>query len=161
MEKLKKAQGSLAHFRELFKNLPPARPQEADYAAQMAGPAWLRGVAPPGLALLGLPGWTGKRFLAGGEGINLLKGRKGIRPALAFRWSQQPSALDGKPVLQIRYLPNARWPWYGVVDELRDWKEDTWLGMTYLEGSSALRMPLPFLLHQPKALHEPHSPNRV
>ncbi|MBI1191906.1 MAG: hypothetical protein GC205_01845 [Bacteroidetes bacterium] len=110
MEKLKKTHGSLAHFRELFKTLPTAQPREADYAAQVAGPLWLRSVAPPGLALFGLPGWTGKRFLAGGEGINLLKGRKGIRPALAFQWSQQASTLDGKPVLQIRYMPDARWP---------------------------------------------------
>jgi hypothetical protein len=133
---------------------------EADYGAQLAGPAWLRAIGHPGLAMLGLPGWAGKRFLADGEGINLLRARKGLRPALPFQWSEQASALDGKPVLQIRYGPDARWPWHQVVDELRQWNEGVWLGMTYLEGRAALRLPLPFLLHHPQPLHEPHPSRR-
>ena len=148
--------GSLQHFRSRFLHLPPAVPREGDYDSALAGPLWLRSIGPPGLALLGLPGWCGKRFLAAGEGINLLKGRKGIRPALPFRWEHGPSAIDGREALLIRYPADARWPWPGVTDELRQWEPGLWLGMTYARKPSSLAGPLPFLLHHPHELHSPH-----
>ncbi len=152
--------GSLAEFRKVFSTLKAAQPLEATYDASFAGPLWVRKAAPPVLALLGMPGWCGKRFFQGGEGINMLKGRKGVRPAFPFHWSHRASALDGRASLQIRYLPNARWPWPNVIDELRQWDEYTWLGMTYTQGPEVFRIPFPFLLQHPHALHEPHGPKR-
>ncbi len=148
--------GSLGHFRRLFSQLPAPVPADLTFESAFAGPGWLRAVAPAGLGFLGMPGWCGKRFLPAGEGINLLKGRKGVRPAFPFRWSLVPSLLDGKPVLQIRYLPDSHWPWPGVIDELRLLEPNTWLGMTYLENPAWLRFPLPFVLHHPQPLHQPH-----
>lgn len=148
--------GSLHHWRSRFQELPAAVPEVQSFKSAFAGPTWLLFLAPPGLALLGMPRWCGKRFLDHGEGINLLKGIRSIRPAYPFHWKEASSAIDQKPCLQITYMPDARWPWPHVVDELRVLDERTWLGMTYVKGPSWMQLPLPFLLYNPEPLHEPH-----
>ena len=53
---------SLGHLRRLFTSLPAPVSLAGVYRAEFVGPAWLRTLAPPSLALGGLAGWWGKAF---------------------------------------------------------------------------------------------------
>lgn len=139
---------SLSVFKPLFSSLPT--PELADlqgvYRAQFTGPAWLRRMAPPGLALGGLGGWWGKRFTGEGRGLNLVLRGGELLECLPFHLAQAPSFVDGKPALAVHYDPGSPFPWNLVIDELRWFGERTLLGMTLATPSLLNRLPLPFLL---------------
>lgn len=139
-----------------YPQLPePASLPVGDYRAVLLGPAWFRAFAMFGLALAGLPRWTGKRFRPDGSGDNLLRPAGGQGPAVEFlpmALSLAVSPHDGRRVVRVGYDAASRFPWPAVVDELRPLPgagPETWLGMARSDwrltrGIAILR--LPFLL---------------
>ena len=136
---------SLSAWRTRFLSLPaPSLASIPGFRrVSFIGPFWLRGSAPSAIALGGLPGWMGKRFINETQAINVLKGgeeRLPMRVELASSW------LDGKPVMVCRYGTDAAWPWRRVRDEFRVLSGTTWLGMTLIDLPGLRRVGWPFLL---------------
>ena len=52
-----------------------------------------------------LGGWWGKEFYEDGSGINLVRRQGELQGIFPIRVSATDSLLDGKPCLQVRYLP--------------------------------------------------------
>lgn len=107
-----------------------------DWEASFVRP--LTRIAPPGLGLLGLPNWYGKRFRAvEGEvsGVNLLRadGDDALRETMPMSLSVQPSLVDGTPTLTVSYAPGTRKPWPWVRDEFRPRGEGILVGMTVVD----------------------------
>ncbi|MFN8192054.1 MAG: GMC oxidoreductase [Nocardioidaceae bacterium] len=91
-----------------------------DLEASFVAP--LTHVAGPGLALLGLPRWFGKRFRtspSGGVGMNLIRRGDGLAETLPMSLAEGTSLADGRPALVVTYAADAPWPWRWVRDELR------------------------------------------
>lgn len=63
-------QASIRELKALFSTLPPpdAALRHGFFRARFIGPAWLRLSGRPSVALSGLPGWQGKRFLTADDG---------------------------------------------------------------------------------------------
>ena len=139
---------SLGYFKPLFVSLPA--PEWTDlpgfYQAEFTGPAWLRAIAPPGLAIGGLGGWWGKELHADGSGMNIVARGGSLRRVLPVRFELGPSSLDGQPAILIRYPPDSRFPWPRVVDELRRLEAGCLLGLTFFNIGRLNELPMPFLL---------------
>ncbi len=139
---------SLSQCRQLFATLLP--PSEAvrcgRFRAQFLGPWWLRLAAGPSIALSGLPGWQGKRFIAPDSATNCLRTRAGEREALSMQCVAESSLVDGRPGLSLRYGERGPIPWRWVRDELRAIDGDTWLCMTVIELPLLRALSFPFLL---------------
>jgi len=109
-------------------------------------------LAPPGLAVLGLPRWFGKRFrrtVAGTiEGANLLRRDEGLAETLPMSLTEDASLADGRPVLVVSYAADAPWPWRWVRDELRAAPQGTGIvAMTFVDLPGLRRLGgTPFLL---------------
>ncbi len=144
--------GSLPSWRQVF-----AEAEEPDLAsvvglhqAAYLGPAWLRWGGPLGVAVLGMPGWAGKRFPLPATGADVVRGsnicRRGGRlvPSLPMTARIEPSVVDGRRAIVATYAPDARWPWRSVRDELRPVAADTLVGLSF--GLPLLSRGLPFLL---------------
>ncbi len=145
---------TLAGLRRLWGSLPAPHPGSllGTRRAAFVGPVALRRVAPPGLGLLGLPRWLGKRFEAapdGLQGVNLLREGDGVREHLAMHAAPGPSVLDGEPALIVTYADDAPLPWRHIRDEFRDTGDGTLLGMTVLDVPGARRIGTPFVLRRP------------
>lgn len=142
---------SLLEFPELFASLIPPRADSLKglYHGIFVGPAWLRRMAGPLLAITGLGGWWGKEFDNEGKAINLVwqKGRIDYRFPMSL--VEQVSYIDHKPGLALRYASNNPFPWPWIVDELRSIKPGLVLGMTLSRLGPLKRLPLPFVL-QPR-----------
>ena len=138
----------LAALTRLWRALPapPVAALEGDRRARFVGPRALRAAAPRSIALLGLPGWWGKRFDADGSGTNIVDGGAGTK--LAMRARVAPSALDGRPVLLVSYAADAPEPWRRVRDEFRALPDGRLLGMSCVPAGPATRG-LPFVLDLP------------
>ncbi|MEZ4643531.1 MAG: hypothetical protein R3E31_12505 [Chloroflexota bacterium] len=117
------------------------------FRAEFVGPAWLRSLAGPALALGGLKGWWGKTFDGQGNGMNLVRLDSDICPRLPVRLQQLPSRLDGQPTMTVVYPPTSPYPWPWIVDELRWLDAETMLGMTIVTKAGLHRFPFPFVLH--------------
>jgi hypothetical protein len=85
-----------------------------------------------------MPGWCGKRFDPDtGEGVlnGANRARAGqvgaVVDSIPIRARVAPSRMDGRPALVVTYPADARFPWPGVVDELRPFGPDALLGMTF------------------------------
>ncbi|MBZ0253633.1 MAG: hypothetical protein K8I02_09870, partial [Candidatus Methylomirabilis sp.] len=145
---------SLAALRARFSELaaPDAAALTGPWRGAFIGPAWLRAVAPRGLALVGLRGWLGKE-IAGekGEAANLVRRGGALARVLPMRLSEAPSLWDGRPCARLSYPRGspAHWPW--VVDELRTLDARRLLGLSFLDLRLARRSPLPFLLVRAEA----------
>ena len=112
---------SLTGLRRLFRDLPAPAPamRAGFYQARFIGPWWLRWSGPLGVALGGLPGWQGKRFLTPDRATNVLL-RRGTRvERLELRCSETASRIDGRPSAVLDYGAQAPRPWRWVRDELR------------------------------------------
>lgn len=140
---------SLQEIRELFTTLP--RPDRGAvrgvYRAELAGPAWVRALAPPILAAAGLGGWWGKAFFGDGAGTNIVSRGGELRRRFPIHLVESPSALDGRPSLMVRYPAGNPPPFPLVVDELRALDEGCLLGLTYINLGLLRGQSFPFLLH--------------
>ena len=116
------------------------------YHAEFTGPAWLRTIAPPGLAIGGLGGWWGKEFMGDGTGMNIVMRGGQLRRILQVHLELGASSVDGKPAILIRYPKDSQFPWPRVIDELRSLDETSLLGLTIFEIGPFNKLPLPFLL---------------
>ena len=136
---------SLSTWRARFRTLPA--PQLAAITGfrrvSFVGPFWLRGSAPSAIALGGLPGWLGKRFISTKQAINVLASGE---ERLPMRVDFDTSWLDGRPVWVCSYEPDAPFPWRQVRDEFRVLSETAWLGMTVIDLPGLRRTGWPFLL---------------
>ena len=139
----------LSAFKPLFMSLPP--PELAlttgVFQAEFTGPGWLRKIAGPGLALVGLGGWWGKVFDGQGAGANLVSCKGALQRIFPVQLTLAPSAVDGKPSLAVHYTHGCPFPWPFVVDELRCLDETCLLGLTYVNAGLLRKLLLPFLLH--------------
>jgi cholesterol oxidase len=121
-----------------------------DLEASFAAP--LTRVAGPGLGVLGLPGWVGKRFRCspdgGVAGMNLVRRPGGLAETLPMSLTEGASLADGRPALVVSYAPDAPWPWRWVRDELRAAPDGTALvAMTFVDLPVLRRLGgTPFLL---------------
>jgi hypothetical protein len=139
----------LSAFKPLFTSLPPPELAIINgvFQAEFTGPGWLRKIAGPGLALVGLGGWWGKVFDGGGAGANLVRRNGVLQRIFPVQIALAPSAVDGKPSLAVHYTRGCPFPWPYVVDELRC-LDETWLRrLTYVNAGPLRRLLLPFLLY--------------
>ncbi len=146
---------SLAQWATRYRScaVPPLEGLVGTHEAAFVGPAALRRVAAPGLGLVGLPRWFGKRFWVGGEGalegVNLLRrAGAGFDEVLPMTARCEPSWLDGFTTVAVGYAPTERLPWRRVRDELRVLDEHTLLGMTFVDLPGVRTQATPFVLHR-------------
>jgi hypothetical protein len=145
---------SLKTLRQVFSELPPAptTARSGFYRARFIGPAWLRLGAGPSVALGGLPGWQGKRFIDPFTATNVLRRREQLVEKFTMHSNERPSLVDGKPGVDLSYGSTGPIPWRWLRDELRQLDDDTLLGMTVIELPLFNRLAFPFLLSRD---HEP------
>lgn len=134
----------LRAWRERFRTLSPPAPEQLTgfHRARFVGPGWLRHSAPVAIALGGLAGWQGKRFLGAGQATNVTATgeRLPLHVALDASW------LDGRPAWRLDYGAAAPLPWRRVRDEVRELAPGCWLGMTLVDLPGLRRIGWPFLL---------------
>jgi len=140
----------LEEYRARFAALapPPRESLTGRFQGELVGPVWLRYGGPILLALLGMRGWWGKEFGADGRGVNLVRRREGLRPAVPVVLREGPSRVDGRQGVQVEYPPESPRRWRPFVDELRWWDGETLLAMSHLELPLLRGWTLPFLLHR-------------
>ena len=138
----------LGQIKTVFQQLPPAEEQSRSgfYRASFIGPAWLRATAGPSLALSGLKGWQGKRFLSADTATNILKNKDQTTEKLTMTCESGISAVDGKQGVALTYPKNAPLPWRWVVDEMRQLDDNTLLCMTVFNLPILKHFPVPFIL---------------
>ncbi|MCB0894657.1 MAG: GMC family oxidoreductase [Nocardioides sp.] len=139
-----------------WSDLPPLAPEAVlhdvvgDLEASFVAP--LTAIAGPGLGVLGLPRWHGKRFhlTAAGSigGTNLLRRDDGLVETLPMRLTEGRSRADGRPALVVSYGAGAPRPWRWVRDELRAAPQGGGVvAMTFVELPGLRRLGgTPFLL---------------
>lgn len=144
--------GSLRSWRQQFQEAaePDLAVVVGRHQARYLGPAWLRWGGPLGVALLGMPGWAGKRFSVPPEGTDVVRGcnlrRSGGRlvASLPMTARIEASVVDGRRAVVATYAADAPWPWRSVRDELRPVAAGALLGVSF--GLPVLSGGLPFLL---------------
>ena len=144
------ARASIGELRALFSSLTPpdASMRRGFFRARFVGPLWLRASAGPSIALGGLPGWQGKRFLSTDAATNVLARKSGAVDALSMTIVDGASRIDGKTGVELSYGESAPFPWRFVRDELRAVDADTMLGMTVIDLPLLRRLAFPFLLER-------------
>lgn len=141
---------SLRRIRQMFGLLEPA-PAEmraGAFRARFIGPWWLRVSAGPSIALSGLPGWRGKRFLDAETATNVLDRAGGRVEKLRMQCRECVSLVDGRPGVALHYGCEAVMPWRWIVDELRVLDENSLLGMTVIDLPLLRRLAFPFVLRR-------------
>lgn len=127
-----------------------------DLEASYVG-ATLRAIAPRGLALVGLPRWYGKRFVAAPDstttlaGTNLLRipGAPHLTETLPMTAEIAPSWADARPAVVVTYPSGGARPWRWVRDEVRRWDDGVLLGLTFVDLPGLRRAPgTPFVLRR-------------
>ncbi len=147
---------SISSIRMLFKTLEPpvAASLYGLHRGLFVGPSWLRASAGPLLAITGLGGWWGKEF--GSEvsagAMNLVLRHGQYQRILRMDFVHQPSYLDGRPGLALRYHRDSPFPWPLIRDELRRIDENLVLGMTLVDWGPFRKQAFPFILHRREAL---------
>jgi hypothetical protein len=147
-------QMSLRAIHGLFTHLDPPEVSSLSgiFRGLFVGPAWLRPVWGPILAVAGLGGWWGKEFDPHGNVINLVIRRGRYERRFPMLIVQQTSYLDHKPGLALRYRADNPFPWPFIVDELRRIDSVTVLAMTLADVGPFRRMAFPFILQSREAL---------
>lgn len=147
---------SLFEFPEYFSSLaaPRAESLQGLYSGSFVGPAWLRRLAGPLLAITRMGNWLGKDFDAEGRAINLVRTKEGIVQKFPMQLVEQESLIDGKPGLALRYESNNPFPWPWIIDELRSIQHDLVLGMTITQIGPLARLPLPFVLESRECMDD-------
>lgn len=107
--------------------------------------------APPGLGLIGLRHWHGKRFRrssSGVEGVNLVRRSGGLEEVLPMTLAEGVSLVDGLPALMVSYASDAPRLWRWVRDEIRAVSDGSgFVGMTFGDLPGLRRLGgTPFLL---------------
>ena len=138
-----------------WQGLTAPRPEDllhdvvGDLVASFVPP--LTHIAPPGLGLIGLRHWRGKRFRPGAdgvEGVNLVRRGTELVETMPMALAAGTSLADGRPTLVVTYEPTAPRPWRWVRDEIR-WTADgtALVGMTLVDLPGLRRLGgTPFLL---------------
>lgn len=143
---------SIAELKRHFATLPvpEADTRHGRYRATFIGPLWLRALGGPSVALGGLPGWHGKRFVSPDAATNILRTRAGFTEALSMSLVVEPSLVDGRESATLHYGERAPIPWRWVRDELRalDADANALLGMTIIDVTLVRRLAFPFLLER-------------
>jgi hypothetical protein len=141
---------SIGWYRAQFSTLdsPTMADMNGRFRAEFVGPGWLRAIAPPGLAPLGLGGWWGKTFDGQGGGMNIVQRKGQLQEIIPIVLKEADSRINGRSGLNITYPPGSRFPWPWVVDEIRWLDDNTILGMTLMTKAGMHRLALPFLLHK-------------
>jgi len=137
---------SLGQLLARYRLLPVVTALLGSWRAQFVGPWWLRYSAAPSIALSGMPGWYGKRFVDAQAAVNLQRRGKQLQERLPMRCSVQGSWLDGQPCVVLSYAQDARLPWRWVRDELRQLDEQHCLCLTFVDLPGLRRLGFPFLL---------------
>lgn len=152
IQKQELARQSIGWYRAKFNTLdsPTIAEMNGRFHSEFVGPGWLRTVAPPGLAILGLGGWQGKIFDGSGNGLNIVKRKGEIKEIMPVVLKEEVSLLNGRSGLNITYPSNSRFPWPWVVDEIRWLNDNTILGMTLVTKAGLHRLAVPFFLHKTK-----------
>ena len=141
-------------LRRAWSGLRPLDPVDllGDWEATFVAP--LTRIAPPGLGLIGLPKWYGKRFREVDgtvSGVNLLRADTGenLRETMPMSVDVVPSLVDTTPTLSVTYAAGTRKPWPWVRDELRAREDGVVVAMTVVD-LPGLRATggTPFLLHR-------------
>ena len=141
---------SLAELRRRFADAAPPTLAQRDgfWRARFIGPWWLRLGGRPSVAVSGLRGWQGKRFLTPETATNVLARGGGTVDALVMQCRDAPSGLDGRPVAALTYGASGPLPWRWVTDELRALDDRTLLGMTRIDLPGLRGLAFPFLLER-------------
>ena len=141
---------SLRRIRQVFNVLEPvpAHLRSGSFQACFIGPWWLRVTAGPSIALSGLPGWWGKRFLDAETAINVLNATSGKVEKLRMQCLERVSLVDGRQGIALHYGKGAMLPWRWIVDELRVLNESTLLCMTVIDLPLLRYLSFPFLLRR-------------
>lgn len=144
---------SLKQLRQLFQQLspPPLSIRTGFYQASFIGPAWLRACAEPSVALCGLPGWQGKRFLDPLTATNVLRRRGQLVEKFSMQCNRRPSLIDGQNGVDLSYGACGPIPWRWLRDELRQLDDNTLLGMTIIALPILKHLAFPFLLRRTDA----------
>ena len=129
-----------------YRQLPAATAVVGQWCARFVGPWWLRHSAGPSIALSGMPGWHGKRFVDERNAVNLQWRGGELRELLPMSYATEPSWLDGQPCVAIAYGRQAPLPWRWVRDELRQLDDDRCLCLTFVDLPGLRRLGFPFLL---------------
>jgi hypothetical protein len=139
---------SIDELKTLFSTLPApdATMRHGFFRASFVGPLWIRKLGRPSLAVSGLPGWQGKRFLSADTATNILKKRDAAVQALSMTVVEGISQVDGKSGVALYYGADAPMPWRWVRDELRAVNEHTLLGITVINLPIIRHFGFPFLL---------------
>lgn len=137
---------SLGQLLARYRLLPAATTLTGRWRAEFVGPWWLRLSAGPSIALSGMPGWYGKRFLDSTAAVNLQRRGDQWHELLPMTCSEQPSRLDGQPCAALGYGAATRLPWRWVRDELRQLDEQHCLCLTFVDLPGLRRLGFPFLL---------------
>lgn len=139
---------SLAELKKLFSTLapPPAEMRAGFYRATFIGPWWLRLSGRPSVALGGLPGWQGKRFLSPTTATNILLKSGVTSEALFMQLESGVSQVDGKQGVALTYGADAPLPWRYIRDEVRAIDANRILGMTVINLPLLNKLGFPFLL---------------
>jgi hypothetical protein len=137
---------SLGQLLARYRQLPAASALIGSWRAAFVGPRWLRSSAGPSIALSGMPGWHGKRFVDDRNAVNLLRRGGELRELLPMSYATEASWLDGQPCVAIAYGPQVRLPWRWVRDELRQLDEQHCLCLTFVDLPLLRRLGFPFLL---------------
>ena len=143
-------QQSIGWYRAQFNmlNSPTIAEMNGRFHSEFVGPGWLRTIAPPGLAPLGLGGSWGKTFDGNGGGMNIVQRKGQLQEIMPVVLKEEASKINGRSGLNITYPPGSRFPWPWVVDEIRWLDENTILGMTLVTKAGLHRLALPFMLHK-------------
>ncbi|NHC03992.1 hypothetical protein G9F31_09440 [Acinetobacter sp. 187] len=142
------AKASLSQIREVFKNLDPVSEElrQGFFRASFIGPWWLRVSAMPSIALSGLGGWQGKKFLDPFHATNIIHNKQGVSEKLHMRCSAVTSLIDGKRSVALQYRDDAVVPWRWVIDEMRTLDQNTFLCMTVINLPVLKHFSFPFIL---------------
>ncbi len=137
---------SLHTLRQSFATatVPAPGQRSGFWRARFIGPWWLRLGGRPSVALSGLRGWQGKRFLTADSATNVLT--RG--DALSMQCRECPSSIDGGAVAALTYGAAGPLPWRWVTDELRALDDRTLLGMTIINLPLLRHFAFPFLLER-------------
>ncbi len=139
---------SLGKLQRLFSTLqpPPDDMRKGRYRGAFIGPWWVRSTAPSFVAMTGLPGWQGKKFLNPDLAVNVISKGGVVTEGPKMRWIRCVSQLDGKPGVALRYEADAPLPWRWITDELRLVDARTILGMSVADVPGLRAIGFPFLL---------------
>ena len=137
-----------ALYRQL--DAPDGATLTGDWRGVSIGPAWLRKSTPASLGLIGFGDWFGKHLVLGAEGSINLFGPDGEDYAFPMSAEIAPSIIDERPCLVLRYDEDERWPWSGVLDELRALDPDHLLGQTQFGLPLVRGIFFPFMLSRVK-----------